>query len=147
MSIRCRRATKSRACWSIWASSAMGSSSSRWTLARRYDEGGCNSVAGGVEVREGSMNPWVAIPSTGDRRGRALRLARAHDAVLAGAPPPPELRGVIVDSWRRCTAAGVDAEGVLAPLALAGEEVAERWARSPLAAAEDVLAGLLEDVR
>ncbi|HMJ33219.1 MAG TPA: hypothetical protein VK501_04820 [Baekduia sp.] len=28
------------------------------------------------------MNPWVAISSTGDRRGRALRLARAHDAVL-----------------------------------------------------------------
>src|SRR3954469_11400772 len=105
MSIRCRRATKSRACWSIWASSAMGSSSSRWTLARRYDEGGCNSVAGGVEEAVGLMNPWFAIPATGDRRRRALRLARAHDAVLSGAPPPPELRGVIVDSWGRCAGA------------------------------------------
>jgi hypothetical protein len=93
------------------------------------------------------MNPWVAIPSTGDRRGRALRLARAHDAVLSGAPPPPELRGVIVDSWRRCAAAGVDAQAALAPLALAGDEASERWARSPLAAAEGVLRDLLADVR
>jgi hypothetical protein len=93
------------------------------------------------------MNPWVAIPSTGDRRGRALKLARAHDAVLAGAPPPPELRGVIVDSWRRCAAAGVDAERGLAPLALPGDEASERWAGSPLAAAEGILRSLLEDVR
>src|ERR1700754_4069156 len=68
------------------------------------------------------MDSWVAIPSTGDRRGRALRLARAHDAVLSGAPPPPELRGVIADSWRRCTAAGFDAQRGLAPIALAGDE-------------------------
>jgi hypothetical protein len=93
------------------------------------------------------MDSWVAIPSTGDRRRRALRLARVHDAVLAGAPPPPELRGVIVDSWRRCAAAGVDPERGLAPLALAGDEAADRWARSPLAAAEDVLRGLFDDVR
>jgi hypothetical protein len=93
------------------------------------------------------MNSWVAIPSTGDRRGRALRLARAHDAVLSGAPPPPELRGVIADSWRRCTAAGFDAQRGLAPLALAGDEASERWSRSPLAAAEGVLRELLDDVR
>jgi hypothetical protein len=95
----------------------------------------------------GLMNSWVAIGSTGDRRGRALRLARAHDAVLSGAPPPPELRGVIADSWRRCTAAGFDAQRGLAPLALAGDEASERWARSPLAAAEGVLRELLDDVR
>jgi hypothetical protein len=93
------------------------------------------------------MNPWVAIPSTGDRRRRALHLARAHDAVLSGAPPPAELRGVIVDSWRRCAAAGLDAERGLAPLALGGEEAGERWRRSPLAAADGVLRELLADVR
>jgi hypothetical protein len=93
------------------------------------------------------MNPWVAIPSTGDRRGSALRLARAHDAVLGGAPPPPDLRGVIVDSWRRCAAAGVDAVGGIAPLALQSDEASERWARSPVARAEDVLRSLLDDVR
>jgi hypothetical protein len=93
------------------------------------------------------MNPWVAISSTGDRRGRALRLARAHDAVLSGAPAPPELRGVIVDSWRRCKAAGLDAQRGLAPLALGGEEAEDRWTRSPLSAAEGVLRELLGDVR
>jgi hypothetical protein len=93
------------------------------------------------------MNSWVALPSTGDRRSRALQLARAHDAVLSGAAPSTELRGVIADSWRRCAAAGFDAQRGLAPLALGGDEAGERWARSPLAAAEGVLRDLLEDVR
>ena len=93
------------------------------------------------------MNSWVAIPSTGDRRGRALRLARAHDAVLSGAPPPPELRGVIADSWRRCTAAGFDAQRGLAPLALAATRLrsagrARRWP-PPKACLRE----LLDDVR
>jgi hypothetical protein len=92
------------------------------------------------------MSDWTALPATGDRRHRALRLARAHDAVLAGAPPPPEVRGVIADSWRRCAAAGIDPQRGLAPLALGGDEASERWARSPLAAAEPVLADLLADV-
>jgi hypothetical protein len=92
------------------------------------------------------MSDWTALPATGDRRHRALRLARAHDAVLAGAPPPPEVRGVIADSWRRCAAAGIDPERGLAPLALRTEEASERWARSPLAAAEPVLRDLLADV-
>ncbi|HWI73178.1 MAG TPA: GAF domain-containing protein, partial [Baekduia sp.] len=68
-------------------------------------------------------------------------------AVLSGAPPPPELRGVIADSWRRCAAAGFDAERGLAPLALEGDEAGEHWAHSPLAAAEGVLRELLADVR
>lgn len=75
-------------------------------------------------------------------------MARAHDAVLGeGAEPPPELRGVIVDSWKRCSAAGVDVLGGLAPMAFGGDEAGERWARSPLAAAEGVLRSLLDDVR
>jgi hypothetical protein len=93
------------------------------------------------------MSSWVALPSTGDRRSRALQLARAHDAVLSGAPPSNAVRGVIADSWRRCAAAGFDAQRGLAPLAFGGDEAGERWSRSPLAAAEGVLRDLLEDVR
>ncbi|HET6509826.1 MAG TPA: GAF domain-containing protein [Baekduia sp.] len=93
------------------------------------------------------MSDWTALPATGDRRRRALRLARAHDAVLAGAPPPPGVRGLIVDSWRRCAAAGIDPQRGLAPLAVPTDEASERWARSPLAAAEPVLRELLADVR
>lgn len=93
------------------------------------------------------MSDWTALPATGDRRHRALRLARAHDAVLAGAAPPPEVRGIIAESWRRCAAAGIDAQRGLAPLALGTDEATERWARSPLAAAEPVLRDLLADVR
>jgi GAF domain len=93
-------------------------------------------------------NPWVAIPSTGDRRRSALALARAHDAVLGeGAEPGPELRGVIVESWERCRAAGVDVVGGLAPVVFGGDEAGERWSSSPLAAAEGVLRSLLDDVR
>lgn len=93
------------------------------------------------------MSDWTALPATGDRRHRALRLARAHDAVLAGAAPPPEVRGVIADSWRRCAAAGIDPQRGLAPLALESDEAGDRWTRSPLAAAEPVLRDLLADVR
>jgi hypothetical protein len=92
-------------------------------------------------------NPWVAIPSTGDRRRRALSLARAHDAVLSGQPAPAEVRRVIVDSWQRCADAGVDAARGLAPLMIGMEEANDRWARSPLSAAEPVLRDLLDDVR
>jgi hypothetical protein len=92
------------------------------------------------------MGDWTALPATGDRRHRALRLARAHDAVLSGAAPPPEVRGVIADSWRRCAAAGIDPQRGLAPLALQTDEASDRWARSPLAAAEPVLRDLLADV-
>ncbi len=75
-------------------------------------------------------------------------MARAHDAVLGeGAEPGPELRGVIVDSWRRCRAAGVDVVGGLAPVMFGGDEAGERWSSSPLAAAEGVLRSLLDDVR
>lgn len=93
------------------------------------------------------MGDWTALPATGDRRHRALSLARAHDAVLSGAPPPPEVRGVIADSWRRCTAAGIDPQHGLAPLALHDDEASTRWETSPLAAAEQVLQELLRDVR
>ena len=124
-----------------------GLSSGFGQLARRYAARGLQLRCVRRTTGGGLMNSWVAIPSTGDRRGRALRLARAHDAVLSGAPPPPELRGVIADSWRRCTAAGFDAQRGLAPIALAGDEASERWARSPLAAAEGVLRELLDDVR
>jgi hypothetical protein len=92
-------------------------------------------------------NPWVAIGSTSDRRGHALSLARAHDAVLAGQPAPADMRRVIVDSWRRCADAGGDADRGLAPLAMGLAEVQDRWARSPLSAAEPVLRDLLDDVR
>lgn len=93
------------------------------------------------------MSHWTALPATGDRRHRALRLARAHDAVLSGAEPPPDVRGVIADSWRRCAAAGIDPMRGLAPLTLENDEATDRWARSPLAAAEPVLRDLLQDVR
>jgi hypothetical protein len=92
-------------------------------------------------------NPWVAIGSSSDRRGRALSLARAHDAVLSGQPAPADMRRVIVDSWQRCADAGFDADRGLAPLALGLEEVQGRWARSPLSVAEPVLRDLLDDVR
>src|SRR3954454_24066889 len=147
MSMWWSRATRFRASWSIWASSAMVSSSLVQRVTAKLRRGGLQLRCVGRRTVRGLMSSWVAIPSTGDRRDSALRLARAHDAVLSGAPPPPELRGVIVDSWRRCAAAGVDAERGLAPLALAGDEASERWERSPLARAEDILRSLLDDVR
>lgn len=96
------------------------------------------------------MSEWVAIEATEDRRRRALQLARAHDLMAGGAPPPepgqPGVRGVIQRSWERSSAAGLDPGAGLAPLALAQEEVEARWAQHPLSIAVPILRGLLDDV-
>jgi len=94
---------------------------------------------------------WVAIDAGADRRAAARRLSRVHDRAVGGgtieeAGDPAGVRGVIADSWRRSSRAGVDADGGLAPRRLTADEAHARWESSPLACAEPVLARMLDEL-
>jgi hypothetical protein len=102
-----------------------------------------------------SPNPWLAVDSTTDNKSWALSLAKARDKALRagegrehldGDRQGTDLRNVVLGSWRRSIAAGVDAEHGLAPMRAAADDVAERWEKHPLACAAPLLRGLLDDV-
>lgn len=88
------------------------------------------------------QSPWVAVDLAADRVSQARLLRRAHEVVLAGSGTPPVLRDVIVRSWARCTAAGVDPDRSAAVL-LSAEEAAARFERHPLAAVAPIVRELL----
>jgi hypothetical protein len=76
---------------------------------------------------------WVAVDAGTDRLSWARLLRRAyHRAVQGGAVPAGIVRPVIVDSWARCAAAGVEPSG-RAPMLLDEEETRERLAGHVLA--------------
>jgi hypothetical protein len=77
-----------------------------------------------------------------DRVAWARLLRRAHEVVLSGRGTPPVLRAVIVRSWERCVAAGVDPDRP-APLVLDTEQTATRLAAHPLAAVVPIVRGAL----
>jgi hypothetical protein len=102
-----------------------------------------------------SPNPWLAVDSTTDNRSWALSLERAREHALRkgagrdqldGDRRQPELRNVVLGSWRRSIAAGVDSEGGLAPQSVSPDDAFGRWETHPLACAAPLLRGLLDDV-
>lgn len=90
-------------------------------------------------------SPWVAVDLAADPVAMARLLRRAHEVVLSGCGTPPVLREVIVSSWARCTAAGVDPDRP-APMMLGADEAAARFASHPLAAITPLVRGLLGTV-
>jgi hypothetical protein len=87
-------------------------------------------------------SPWVAVDLAADPVAQARLLRRAHDVVLSGCGTPPVLRDVVVSSWSRCTAAGVDPDRP-APMMLGADEAAARFETHPLAAIAPLVRGLL----
>jgi hypothetical protein len=78
-------------------------------------------------------DPWIAVDLAADRVAWARLLRRAHDVALSGRGTPPVLRDVIVRSWARCAAAGIDPDRP-ASLLFDTDEAAHRFAAHPLAA-------------
>jgi hypothetical protein len=76
-------------------------------------------------------SPWVAFDLAADAVAQARLLRRAHEVALAGGGTPAVLRGVIIRSWERCAAAGVDPDSP-APIVLDEHEAAARLVDHPL---------------
>ncbi len=73
-----------------------------------------------------------AIRPGTDVARHARMLARVHDALLSGDRPPAAPRRLVVRSWQRARAQGVDPDLGDPPGPLAADEVEQRRARSPL---------------
>ncbi len=93
------------------------------------------------------MGEWVAIDATTDRRAHALALQRAHDSMVCGRTTHDSvLRPVVLRSWERSHAAGVDPSGGRAPRLVDDVEFHERAEHHPLMLAVPILQSLLTDV-
>lgn len=98
------------------------------------------------------INPWLAWRQGDDPRYVARTAALAHERFIAGDARPArsrsarlDVRSVVLDSWRRSRAGGVDPDGVLPPMAWDADQLAKARAESPLAAIMPVVRRLLVD--
>jgi hypothetical protein len=92
---------------------------------------------------------WVGLQAGVDARKWAGVLRRAHDVALQGGHVPAIVRGVIADSWERCSESGVDPGDTAPshpPLVVDPDDASERWREHPLSRTTDVLHGVLGDL-
>ena len=91
-------------------------------------------------------NSQVGLQAGVDARKWARVLSRAHDTALRSGQVPSIVRGVIADSWGRCTQTGVDPAEPGAPLMLEQAETEDRWREHPLSRTTSVLRDVLGDL-
>lgn len=83
-----------------------------------------------------------ALPRLAELDDRVRQLHRVHDEFLATGETGAA-RGLVLESWRRSLAAGVDPEYARIPLRLSGEDLNRLRAEHPLAPAMPVIRKLL----
>jgi GAF domain-containing protein len=97
---------------------------------------------------------WHAVGADTDPLRRARELQKSwerllSDGALVGELPPAAtagLRPIIVESWRRSLATGLDPTDTLAPIEAGESEVLERWFGHPLGSLTHVLTEQLRQV-
>src|SRR4051794_41858003 len=85
-------------------------------------------------------SPWVAVEAGTDLLARARQIQRSWDRLLGEGALGPELppqatagmRPMIVDSWRRVLATGLEPIDVLPSVEADPSEARERWLQHPL---------------
>jgi signal transduction histidine kinase len=99
-------------------------------------------------------SPWLAVEAGTDLLAHAREIQRSWERLVVGGALEPELppratagmRPMIVESWRRTLATGLDPTDLLAPIEAEEPEVRERWLEHPLGSAARVLAAQLRAV-
>jgi GAF domain len=89
---------------------------------------------------------WVGLQAGVDARKWARLLRRAHDSAVHGGHVPAIVRGVIADSWERCSETGVDPGEPGAPLMIDPQDAGERWREHPLSSTTEILRSVLDDL-
>jgi PAS domain S-box-containing protein len=92
-------------------------------------------------------SPWVAVEAGTDLLARARQIQRSWDRLLGegglGPELPPQatagMRPMIVDSWRRVLATGLEPIDVLPSIEADPSETRERWLEHPLGLLRHVL--------
>src|SRR4051794_12622597 len=92
-------------------------------------------------------SPWVAVEAGTDLLARARRIQRSWDRLLGEGALGPELppqatagmRPMIVESWRRVLATGLEPIDVLPSIEADPSETRERWLEHPLGLLRHVL--------
>lgn len=87
-------------------------------------------------------NPWVALPAGTDARDAARSLARAHTGFVTTGLTGG-VRDVVLESWQRSRAQGVDPDAALPPVDLVDHALAEYRDAHPLASVMPVVRRLL----
>src|SRR5919201_3600780 len=77
-------------------------------------------------------NPWLAIDVSTNPSTRAWEARAARDEFLSDPQEAPDVRGPILDSWRRSLAAGLDPSGGGAPSVVTEAEAADQFISHPL---------------
>ncbi|MCW2758806.1 MAG: transcriptional regulator, partial [Nocardioidaceae bacterium] len=91
------------------------------------------------------MSQEIALPLGADAGELTRFLASAHDAFVANGTTDPAMRRLVVDSWRRSVASGVDPELAVARIRLAEDVLADIRAAHPLTTVMPVIRRLLVD--
>ncbi len=89
---------------------------------------------------------WVGLQAGVDAHKWARLLRRAHASALCDGHVPAIVRGVIADSWERCSQRGVDPAEPGAPLVIDPQDAVERWREHPLSRMTQILRSVLDDL-
>src|SRR3954471_13851346 len=92
-------------------------------------------------------SPWLAVEAGTDLLARARQIQRSWESLLVGGALDPELpsratagmRPMIVESWRRVLATGLDPTDLLPEIEADPAETRERWLEHPLGLLRHVL--------
>lgn len=103
-------------------------------------------VTGPYHRGEGMRDSLVGLQAGVDARKWARLLSRAHDTAIRGGWVPSIVRGVIAESWERCSQTGVDPSEPGAPLLLEAPEARDRWREHPLSRMTEILQHALGDL-
>src|SRR6266498_1123183 len=102
--------------------------------------------------RHGVPSQWLAVEAGTDLRTRARQIEKSRERLLPDGALDPELppeattglRPVVVESWRRALATGLDPTDLLPSIEADPSETRERWLEHPLGSLTHVLVAQLQ---